>query len=236
MLKLTIRYLFYLSLALLLFCPARAHAAENTLTAAEAAQGWRLLFDGKTLTGWKTTGRPAGWVVDEGTILCTVQGGDYLRTLDQFDNFELALEFKLAPKTNSGIRLRSVNPDNMQTRGLEVQIFDSFGKKKPDRHDCGALYDCVAPVKNVCRPAGEWNSLRITCDGSKITVMQNGERITEMDVNQWSVARQNPDGTPNKFPVACKYMARKGCLALQDHGGRVWFRNIKLRPLPAPEE
>lgn len=211
--------------------PARAE--DNALTDQEKAQGWKLLFDGKTLDGWKVLGRSEGWAVEDGAITCMVKGGNYLRTVEQYGNFVLSLDFKIAPRCNSGIRLRSVDPNNDKTRGLEIQILDSYGKAKPGRGDCGAIYDCLAPSKNMCKKAGEWNTYVITCKGHQITVELNGEKICDMDENQWSVAHQNPDGTKNKFPTAPKEMAMKGYLALQDHGGRVWFKNVKVLPLPA---
>ena len=83
----------------------------------------------------------------------------------------------------------------------------------------------------MIKPPGEWNRAVITCRDNMITIELNGEKVCVMDVDQWTVAGQNPDGTKNKYSIAYKEMPRIGHIGLQDHGSRVWFRNIKLRPL-----
>jgi hypothetical protein len=112
-----------------------------------------------------------------------------------------------------------------------VQVLDSHGKPKPDKHDCGAIYDCLAPSKNAVKPAGEWNSLRLTCRGPRIEVVLNGAPIINMDLDQWTAAHKNPDGTENKFSTAYKNMPRRGRIGFQDHGKPVWYRNIRIKPL-----
>lgn len=210
---------------------APASAAENTLTAKEKSQGWKLLFDGKTLQGWVVPGRKEGWTVEDGTIVCQAQGGGDLRTTEQYGNFILSLDFRLTPGANSGVFVRIADPADPVQTGIEVQLLDSFGKP-PSRWDCGAVYDCLAPSKEPCRPAGEWNTMVITCKDNLITVRLNNEDIIRMNLDEWTTAGKNPDGTPNKFRTAYKEMARRGFIALQDHGSRLWFRNIKIRPLP----
>lgn len=201
------------------------------LTEKEKAEGWISLFDGKTLDGWAATGNDEGWTVDNGTILCTVSGGKYLYTLEQYENFVLSVDFKIDEGVNSGIFFRWSDLSDPVHTGIEIQILDSFGRENPGKHDCGAIYDMVAPSKNVCKPAGEWNNTTITCKDNMITVKHNGEKIAEMDVDKWSEPGKNPDGTKNKFKYAWKDMSPKGHIGLQDHGGKVWFRNIKLKPL-----
>ncbi len=207
------------------------HVAQNILTEAERQANWRLLFDGKTLEGWKTTGQPEGWVVFDEAIMCTVRRGGYLYTEEQFEDFDLFLEFRLAPKTNSGVFVRWSDLGDPVHTGIEIQILDSYGTEQLTTHTCGALYDMVAPSEHAFKPAGDWNQMLITCNGPLISVTLNGKKIAEMDVDRWTQAGLNPDGTKNKFTYAWADMPRKGHIGLQDHGGVIWYRNIKLRPL-----
>jgi len=111
-------------------------------------------------------------------------------------------------------------------------VANSYGRKELSRGGtAGAVYDCLAPAKNPVKPPGEWNHCRIACQGSKITVALNGQQIIDMDLDRWTEAHKNPDGTPNKFPRPMKDFARKGHVGLQDHGRPVWYRNIRLQPL-----
>lgn len=206
-------------------------AAENELTDQERADGWKLLFDGKTLDGWATTGKKEGWEAEEGALACMLKGGGYCRTIEQFDDFVLSVDFKVSPKCNSGVFFRWSDLKDPVHTGIEMQVLDSFGKEKPTKHDCGAIYDILAPTKNMAKPAGEWQTAVITCKDNLITIALNGEQICEMDLNQWAEAGKNPDGSKNKFKYAYKDLPRKGHIGFQDHGHRVWYRNIKLKPL-----
>ena len=190
---------------------------------------WSSIFDGQSLDGWSTTGNPEGWTVEDECIVCTVQGGKYLYTQDQYENFVLSVDFKIAEKTNSGIFFRWSDLDDPVHTGIEIQIFDSYGQEVADTHTCGAIYDMVAPSSNPSKPAGEWNNILITSVPNHISVEKNGVRIAEMDVEQWEEAGKNADGSKNKFKYAWKDMTQKGHIGLQDHGGQVWFRNLKIQ-------
>ena len=204
---------------------------EAMLSEKEKSEGWISLFDGETLNGWGSTGNAEGWVIDDGSILCTVQGGKYLYTEEHYDNFTLSLEYKTDPKVNSGIFVRWADLEDAVQSGLEIQILDTHGKEPTDSHDCGALYDALGPTRNTCKPAGEWNEMIITCDGSIIAVSLNGEEIVRADVDEWDTAHQNPDGSRNKFGIPLKNFPRSGHIGIQDHGGKIWCRNIKVKPL-----
>jgi 3-keto-disaccharide hydrolase len=221
--------------ALLAACAAAAVAADNELSQKEKNEGWKLLFDGKTLSGWKTTGKPEGWAVEDGAIACTLMGGGYLYTEEQFGDFVLAIDYKVAPKTNSGIFFRWSDLKDPVHTGIEMQVYDSYGKDRPGKHDAGAIYDIIAPGKNTSKPAGEWNHVVITCRDNLVSVEQNGEKVSEMDLNRWTEAGKNPDGTTNKFKYAYKDLPRRGYIGFQDHGGKVWFRNVKIKPLASTE-
>jgi len=208
-----------------------ANAGMNTLTPAEKKAGWELLFDGKTLNGWKATGKADGWAVQDGVIADLTKGGGYLATDQTYGNFILSAEFKMDKGTNSGIFIHWADLSNPVQRGEEIQILDTYGKQPIDKHDCGAVYDCLAPRYQTAKPAGEWNKIVITCRNNLIMVDLNGKRVIYMDLDRWTTPHMNPDGTPNKFETAYKEMPRVGHIGLQDHGHKCWFRNIKIKPL-----
>ncbi len=188
---------------------------------------WRELFNGRDTSGWQC--KPGSWVAEQNTL--ARKGGGDIWSEEQFGDFRLELEFKLDPQTNSGVFFRTENiRDSVQT-GIEMQILDSFGKEKAGKHDCGAIYDCLAPSRNTVRKPGEWNHAVLTCQGSRITVALNGEKIIDMNLNRWTEAHRNPDGTKNKFRTPYKDMPRAGFIGFQDHGKPVWYRNIRIKPL-----
>jgi hypothetical protein len=132
---------------------------------------------------------------------------------------------------NSGIFLRWSDLKDPVNTGIEIQVIDSYGKATPDKHDCGAIYDIIAPSKQACKAPGEWNTAVITCHRNLISVEVNGQKVAEMDLDKWTTAGMNPDRTKNKFKFAYKELPRRGHIGLQDHGGRVWYRNIKIKML-----
>lgn len=212
-------------------CTVAVAQQHNTLSSGEQRLGWKLLFNGSDLSGWTVADNPEAWRVENGTIYCTGKGGGYLYSNEQYKNFVLRIDFKMSPNANSGVFVRTWDRNDPVNTGMEIQILDSYGKPNPGKHDCGALYDIVAPLKNAARPAGEWNSLSIYCRDSHLVAFMNGEKIVDVDLSQWTEAGKNPDGTPNKFKYAYKEMVKPGYIGLQNHGHEVWFRNIKIRPL-----
>lgn len=204
---------------------------HNQLTEEEQRAGWRLLFDGKTLDGWQATGKPEGWQVSEESILCTAQGGLYLTTVDRFENFLLSLEFRIEPQGNSGVFIRWSDLADPVHTGLEIQILDSYGTEKLVKNTCGAIYGLVAPTTDPFKPAGGWNHYLIKCEGPLVSVELNGQHVAEADIDQWTEPGQNPDGTTNKFRYAWNAMPRLGHIGLQEHDGKVWFRNIRIKEL-----
>jgi hypothetical protein len=215
-------------------CPPAASAAEaapNTLTPEEQQAGWKLLFDGKTSDGWrnyksKTIGD--GWKVIDGALTRIGSGGDIV-TVDQYDNFELSLEYKIAPAGNSGIMFR-VTEDfatPWQT-GPEVQILDN--KEGADPQKSGWLYELYKADVDATKPAGQWNRVRIVITPKKSEVYMNGVKYYEFVVGgrDW-----NERVAKSKFKDMPKFgKASKGYIDLQDHGAEVAFRGIKIRPLP----
>ncbi|BCW95484.1 MAG: DUF1080 domain-containing protein [Fimbriimonadales bacterium] len=223
---------FLIGVFALLVGVAVALQQANHLSEQEMKDGWKLLFDGESLKGWTVAGVDGSWVVEDGTLHCTGKGGGGMIYADGvYKNFELKLEFKVAPRGNSGVFLRTWDKNDPVHTGIEVQVLDSYGKEKPSKHDCGAIYDIQAPSKNAVKPAGEWNSYHIICKDNQIVVYLNGEKVNEVDLSRWTEAGRNPDGTPNKFKYAYNTMTRPGYIALQNHSDPIWYRNIKLKPL-----
>jgi hypothetical protein len=200
-------------------------------TRAIAAEGWANLFDGANLEQW-TLRQAGGWKIEDGLLTPEpIKRDNYLWSKQTYSDFVLELEFKMSEKCNSGVFFRSA-PDNPVQGGFEIQIMDSHGKAEIGTHDCGALYDAVVPRVNAARPAGEWNAMRITAKGAKVTIELNGKVVVEADLDRWTEPNQNPDGTKNKFKTALKDLPRTGHIGLQYHGQPVWFRNVKVKPLP----
>jgi len=160
--------------------------------------------------------------------------GDHgtLWTKDSYGDFILDLEFKVEKESNSGVFLRSGNVRNVLA-ALEIQVHESADDSRLGM--VGAIYDACKPSKDMAKPVGEWNRFTITCKGPKITLVFNGEQVLDADLEQWSEAGKNPDGTPNKFATALKDFARKGPIGLQGLHGKamapVFYRNLKIKPL-----
>ncbi|HEU4389376.1 MAG TPA: DUF1080 domain-containing protein [Blastocatellia bacterium] len=207
--------------AVILFTAGSFFAGQESLSYRSRSEtGWRQLFDGKSLKGWAATGNNEGWAVEDGAIACLVKGGDYLYTTEEFENFTLSAEFKVASGTNSGIFVRWSDLKDPVNTGIEVQVLDSYGKPA-DKHACGAIYDIIAPARQTCKPAGEWNKVLITCNRSLVAVELNDQKIAQMDLDQWTAAGMNPDGTRNKFTRAYKDLPRKGHIGLRSRRPRL---------------
>lgn len=209
-------------------------SAENQLTEKERDEGWQLLFDGKTTDGWisiKGEPLPASHV-QEGSL--NPHPCNYMLVYGRpLENYILALDFKISPKCNSGIFVRtsSLTPRpgrDVGFNGIEIAIDDT---KTAGLHDTGAIYDLVPPRMNAMKPVGEWNHIQITSNGNLLEVELNGQSVSKMDLNEWPTANKRADGSAHKFDVAYKDHPRKGYIGLQDHGSDCWYRNIKLKPI-----
>ena len=151
-------------------------------------------------------------------------------TKKRFGDFILDLEFKCDESTNSGVFLRTDDIVQWLHTGIEIQIMQGRSTKNA-RHDTGAVYDCLSPREHAIKPAGQWNRYTIICKDNWIHIILNGKRVTDMDLDLWTKAGKNPDGTDNKFENAYKDMSRNGHIGLQYHGHPVWFRNMRVKTL-----
>jgi len=199
--------------------------------------GFVSLFNGRDLGGWQA-GPGSAWVVEDGVIALKGRedgkehNADYLWTREVYGDFVLELEFKVPEQANSGVFLRTSDLKDPVYTGFEMQVANSYGREALSRTGtAGAIYDAQAPRKNAVRPPGEWNHARITCRGGRIEVVLNGEALLEMDLDRWTEAQKNPDGTKNKFPRALRDFARSGYVGLQDHGRPVWYRALRIKRL-----
>jgi hypothetical protein len=243
------------ALVLLSLAPLQAaDARHNELTAAEKKDGWKLLFDGRTTTGWRSYRKPGfpahGWTVEDGCLKNQKgsgrpgQGGGDLVTVEKFDNFDFRFEWRIAPGGNSGVKyfVNEVedHSDPMYrgdtgTSGVghEYQLLDDA--KNADAaigplHQTGALYDLIPPnsAKRL-RPVGEFNESRILVQGKHVEQWLNGGKVVEYEL-----------GSPELMAAIAKskYKNIAGfgtkfptLLLLQDHGDEVWFRDLKIRVL-----
>lgn len=213
--------------------------AQNTLTAKEKKAGWVLLFDGKTTKGWRNFNSdnvgPA-WKVADGALYFDPSGGKGgdLITDEEYQDFELKLEWKVSACGNSGILYNVVEDPKYSTvwlTGPEMQILDNtcHPDAKIHKHRAGDLYDLIPCSKETVKPAGEWNEVRIVSRNANYQFWLNGTKVVSftMHTPQWDEMIRN-----SKFKDMPDFgKANKGHLALQDHGDQVWFRNIKIRTL-----
>ena len=235
----------HLAIPILLLTPAAALAAQNeapnALSRLERDAGWQLLFDGATTRGWRgleAEGFPAkGWDFEGGCLHHQPKGGGGdIVTEATFDRFELEFEWKVAKGVNSGVKYRAVEDPKRNRQGAlgpEYQILDDSGTGEANNpeHAVGALYDVFPPGDKTLRPAGEFNHSRIVVREDRIEHWLNGNRVVHEvpGSERWKKAVEE-----SKFAKDTHFLhPEPGHILLQDHGGEVWFRDLKLRELPS---
>lgn len=228
---------------ILLLLPAmfscnKKEQAMNTLTQAEKEGGWKLLFDGKTTDGWRSFRKEgvSGWTVENGTLKGLGEGSDSggdIITVDQYENFELKLDWKLAPRGNSGI-MYMVREDTFNVpyaTGPEYQLLDDedFPEPVEDWQLTAADYAMYVARDKKLNPAGTWNTAKIVVDHGHVEHWLNGQKVVEYELwsNDWK--QRVAAGKWKDYPAYGSFA--RGHIALQDHGSLVWFRNIKIREL-----
>jgi hypothetical protein len=188
-------------------------------------EGFESLFNGKDLTGWKSTGNMKVWGVDNGVMYVDGQGGGWLLTEKEFGDFELRLEYKMSKHSNSGVALRSPVKGDPAYVGMEIQLIDDLNWKglQPWQHT-GSIYN-VAPAKKIAnRPIGEWNSMRIVCKGRQVKIENNGEVLVDANLDDYVAehGKKHPGILPSHT---------KGHVGFQSHDNRVEFKNIYIKAL-----
>ena len=219
---------------------AVAVAAEpNTLTSEEKADGWKLLFDGKTTNGWVGIGKTAfpekGWSVVDGTLyhMKGAGGGDIV-TADKYENFELTWDWKIGFASNSGVKYNL--PDSNKNIGFEYQLLDDEnepdGKRGGRLHQTASLYDLIEPPADKdIKPIGEWNSSKLIVNGNHVEEWLNGKKTVEFEMGSDDMKERIAKSKYKKVEGFGVKIASP--ILLQDHGGDIWFRSIKLKALDA---
>jgi hypothetical protein len=206
-------------------------SGPNALTASERAAGWRLLFDGRTTAGWRgfrQSRLPTGWEVVDGALTRTGGGGDII-TVDQFGDFELRLEWRIAPAGNSGIMYRvSESGDATFHTGPEMQVLDNAGHSdgRNPLSSAGACYALYPPSSDVTRPVGSWNEVRIVAIGNHVEQWLNEVRIVEYEIGSAEWLMRLASSPFRDLPAYGR--APRGHIALQDHGDRVAYRSVRV--------
>lgn len=215
-------------------------AADNTLTSEENAAGWKLLFDGKSLAGWRgyakspgPDGIGSGWKIQNGTLRkqAGVKGGDLI-TESAFGDFELSWEWRLAKGANNGVKYL-VTEKRPQAPGLEYQMIDDADpkwEKLGAKHSTASLYDILPPANDKrVKPAGDWNHSRIVLQGNQVEHWLNGNKVLTYELGSPALKQAIAQ---SKFKAHPDFGQKiRGHIMLTDHQDEAWFRNIKIRPI-----
>lgn len=227
---------------------------DNTLTAKEKSEGWQLLFDGQSIQGWHNYGKTTigkSWVIDDNSIHLDAKtnaeghwqapdGGDIV-SAEEYGDFELSLDWKIAPCGNSGIIYHIVEDlskyDYPWKTGPEMQVLDNacHPDSKFPKHRAGDLYDLVECKYVTVKPGGEWNHARLVFKNGKVEHWLNHRKVVELKMFEGNKPTKKWLDliAGSKFPkLSADFgLSQKGRIALQDHGDPVWYKNIKIRKL-----
>lgn len=207
-------------------CAAAPGAADEPT---KPPEGFTALFDGKSLTGWKSTGKAEVWAAEGGAIVCKGGNGGWLVTEKEYGNFELRCEYRWEKAGgNSGIGLRCPPPADVKGwdpayHGMEIQLIDDEGwpGKLADYQHTGSIYDVQPATPAGNKKIGEWNAVKIVCSGRKVTVAHNGLELVKADLDDYKdKVKRHPGLTRDK-----------GHIGFQSYNTRVEFRNVWIKEL-----
>ena len=190
-----------------------------------AEKGFQPLFNGKDLSGWEGVGGQASnWEIKDGALSCTGKpGSHWIATKKEYADFDLRMDFNIPKNGNSGVFIRAPKEGAAWVSGMEIQILDDFGDKwknlKPVQFT-GSIYAVQAPEKRATKKAGEWQTMRIRCMGTKCDVWINGEHVVKGDLAELAKTHTQP-GLKRK----------SGFIGLQNHSSPVHYRNIRIKRL-----
>lgn len=221
------------------FVPKKSinNTGDNKLTAQEKKDGWKLLFDGKTIDHWRTFKNlpDDSWKVINGALYCKLDSEGVTKrsdliTKDQYASFELQLDWKVDKDANSGILYHVVEThDGTYQTGPEYQLIDDAISDLEPWQKSGADYAMHPPTKLAAKPVGEYNHTKIIVHGDHVEHWLNGEKVA--DFHAWTPEWQKLKSTGKWKDYPDYGNAKLGFIALQDHGGGIWFKNIKVKKL-----
>jgi Domain of Unknown Function (DUF1080) len=225
---------------------AKKEMAVNTLSDKDKADGWQLLFDGQSTKGWHRYGggeTGSAWKIADGALYLdtaakkdwqTKNGGDIV-TDEEFENFHLKVEWKIAQNGNSGIMFY-VHEDTVKYKwpwetGPEMQVLDNNGHAdaKIPKHRAGDLYDLISCSKEMAKPFNEWNLAEVKCVNGKLDLYLNGENVVSTTLWDDNWKKLVAGSKFIKMPDFGTY--KKGRIALQDHGNMVSYRNVMIKKM-----
>lgn len=223
-----------------LYAEVDKNAAPNTLTDNEKENGWKLLFDGTSTSGWRgynMTVFPDSWAIEDACFTMNTTGAEESQDIifdRQYKNFVLSVEYKLTPAANSGI-IYQIKEDTAYKfpyeTGPEFQIIDHKGwpDKLEDWQINGSNYAMYPPKASPFKEVGEWNDLFLYVNGNKVTQILNGVVVVEYEKysDEWNRLRNS--GKWSDYPDWGKF--DEGFISLQNHGTKVWYRSIKLKEI-----
>lgn len=208
----------------LIAAPAADPAPQRVprpMDSAERVAGFKPLFNGQDLTGWKHHGKSGTFVVSDGVLVGERTSRDlayYIETDREYGDYELRLQYKIVKDGNSGVFIRIPAEGWPSHAGMEIQLLDDAAKRgqTPTVKDTGSIYRLVAPKSFSSRPAGEWNDLWVLCDGDRVKITLNGDLLLDTSMADHEKLKDRP---------------RKGFIGLSAHSGPVRFRHLRLREL-----
>jgi len=238
--RVSTRFALIAMAVLALVVPTGAADGPNTLTAAEKAAGWRLLFDGSSTTGWRGYNKPdtAGlrWIVKDGAVCLPPADGKDTRghrdiiTVDTFSDFDLTWQWQMQPGSNSGLKYFVVESGNAAI-GHEYQVIDDAqhaDAKISTERQTASFYDVKSATAHPTKPIGEWNTSRVLVQGNHVEHWLNGTKVLEYELGSPEILAAVQD---SKFKPNAGFGTKKtGHILLQDHGDAVCYRNVKIRP------
>ena len=202
-------------------CVAGARAEDQPT---KPPEGFTTIFDGKSLDGWKPTGKADVWAVEKGLIVCKGGGGGWLLTEKEYGDFEFRCEYRWEKKGgNSGVALRTPFEGDPAYVGMEIQLIDDEGwpGKLADYQHTGSIYD-VQPAKEAKnKKIGEWNTVKIVAKGRNVTITQNDVELVNANLDDYKAKYEKHPGLKRE----------KGRIGFQSYNVRVEFRNVWIKEL-----
>jgi len=221
-----------------LFTSAAAVAQEKS--AASNDEMYEILFDGKSLDNWRGYKQEEigkGWSIDGDTLMFDGTGGGDICTKEEYKNFELVFKWKVSEGANSGIMYRVTMGDGAPyLSGLEYQILDDskHGDGKNEMTSAAALYALYKCEDKKLAEVGEWNTGKIIHHGNKVEHWLNGKKVVSAEIGSEDWAKRV---AASKFKDWKKFgKSPSGHIALQDHGDKIWFKEIKIKKLDSDQK